>query len=93
MLCYECDSRYDPNCADPFDFSVNATLEPVKSKSLIGDNDTNANSNRQANNLDLNIIPIESNSTTSQRQPKRLPAATVCHGCCVKITSRTPDGG
>lgn len=42
------------------------------------------------------IISQNNNSSTRQQQQqqvrKKLPQATVCHGCCVKITSKLPNG-
>lgn len=40
------------------------------------------------NDTDSSII-----NTTIRRRPKKLPNVAVCHGCCVKITSKMPDGG
>lgn len=105
VLCYECDSRYDPNCADPFDFSYSATLEPASQPTaprLSTNNETPTLSldNKQtgplpsSNEQQITTAPNETSSTNipQHRQPKKLPATAVCHGCCVKITSKSIDG-
>lgn len=111
VLCYECDSRYDPNCADPFDFSYSASLDPQPAGQQATNprlppknNETSttmALDNEQTGTLLPTIndqISIAGPNETSSiiipqhRQPKKLPAATVCHGCCVKITSKSISG-
>lgn len=108
VLCFECDSRYDPNCADPFDFSPTATLDTSSMMSMMAllnkhnkaANETNtagagsqSNQQQQQPHDSVDHLGGNANATVVKRQQKQLPKAVVCHGCCVKITSRMPDGG
>lgn len=84
ILCYECDSRYDPNCADPFDFSLLSTPQYVDS--------SNQTTGRQPTDSRQQSAATP-NVTALNQTVKKLPNAAVCHGCCVKITSKTTEGG
>lgn len=115
VLCYECDSQSDPNCADPFDLSPEATLQPntgsTNSSQIKPDYNTRQQQQQQQQhqqasfispystniNIETSIAATKPNDTNSSiishRRQKKLPNVAICHGCCVKITSKMPDGG
>lgn len=98
VLCYECDSRYDPNCADPFELS---SLSLADQQALLvaqtnnNSKPTDAGIVNSADNRQQQRVPIETfgNNSSQIRIPKKYPNVAVCHGCCVKITSKTMEGG
>lgn len=103
VLCYECDSRYDPNCADPFDFSslITVTRSDGQYLTTAPTNDNNKPEDLLSNNRNrqqqiqepYTTLPNTTTTNSTSLQAKKLPTALVCHGCCVKITSKLPDGG
>ena len=83
LLCFECNSQNDPNCEDPFDFSPERSLYPSSNQNVANNTASpkvlkNETKNQNANNVTL--------------YRKRLPPVSVCHGCCVKLTSKLADG-
>lgn len=101
--CYECDSRYDPNCADPFEL---ASLSLAEQNTLAAQANNLSSPTAGASLVPTNLQPTPSvqlnfhgpssqapaSNATLLAKVKKMPHVAVCHGCCVKITSKTPDG-
>uniref|UniRef100_A0A6G1SPW6 UPAR/Ly6 domain-containing protein qvr n=1 Tax=Aceria tosichella TaxID=561515 RepID=A0A6G1SPW6_9ACAR len=100
VLCYECDSRYDPNCADPFEFSSISLTDQQQSllTAQANNNSLTTGGDEAATNSSSSDDNRQQQSRVAPAQPaanktyKRFPTAPICHGCCVKITSKTPEG-
>lgn len=105
VLCYECDSRFDPSCAEPFG---EGSVEPIgrKNPAIITTTIATPISNEEVDPISATVIASNispqltntshNNSLTqnnSRRRYRQLPPVQVCHGCCVKLTSKSANGG